>query len=141
MTDPTPPVPPAGEPAAAPPQQPAPSQQTAPYGVPPQPYGAQQGYPGQQYAPAPPKGLSITSLITGIVGVVAIGWFVPASIAAIITGTMAKKREPYARGFWLTGIITGWVGVGLTVFVVGLTIFFTVILPLIVLGGAATYDY
>lgn len=149
-----PPVPPAPEapptpPAAAPPAPPA---ATTPPGYAPQP-GYQQPYaqPGYQqpgaYAgqpgyvappPGPPKTLGIVAMVTGIVGVVAFGWFLPASIAALITGNMSKKREGLpARPFWLTGIITGWVGVGLCVIVVGATLFFSIILPLVILGGAA----
>jgi hypothetical protein len=130
-------------------QQPAQyGQQPAVYGQPQQPVqqyaqpaaGQYQAYPGGVYAPvpAPPRGLSIAAMITGIVGVVAFGWFLPASIAALILGSMGKKREGQpARAFWLTGIITGWVGIGLCVVVVGLTLFFSVILPLVILGGAA----
>ena len=63
--------------------------------------------------PLPPKGLSITSMILGIAGVVlaifSVG-FLPA-LAGVITGHMASKRQPYAKPFWLTGIITGYVGI------------------------------
>jgi hypothetical protein len=71
-------------------------------------YGA--GYYG---APQPPKGLSIASMVTGIVGVVlslfyGLGLF--PSITGIITGHLALKRQPYAKGFWITGLVTGYVG-------------------------------
>jgi hypothetical protein len=33
-----------------------------------------------------------------------------AGVAAIITGVLARKRQPHARGFWLSGLITGSVG-------------------------------
>lgn len=97
------------------------------------------GYAAPAYssavAPAQSKTLSLIGMIAGIVGVLAFGWFVPASIAAIILGTMGKKREGLtAKGFWLTAIITGWVGVGLTVLVVGGVILLTVI-------GAASSTY
>ncbi|WP_150307910.1 DUF4190 domain-containing protein [Planctomonas psychrotolerans] len=86
----------------------------SPYGS---PYGAAQGAPSGDK-----KTLSLISMITGIVGVVAFGWFLPASIAAVILGFMGKKREPGAKGFWLTGIITGFVGIALTILVVGVVI-------------------
>lgn len=65
-----------------------------------QPYG---------YAAQPPKGLSITSMVLGLVSVVF--GFLPA-LAAVITGHIASKREPHGRGFWLTGIIAGYLVLG-----------------------------
>ena len=59
------------------------------------------------------KGLSITSLVTGIAGLVLFlfpYFAVLSSIAAIVTGHLAKKREPATKGFWLTGLILGYVG-------------------------------
>jgi len=96
-----------------------------------QPYGQQPVYGQQQpygaYAAAPPKGLSIASLICGIGGFVTIsfgiGFF--AAIAAIILGFIAKKNQPYAKGMWLTGIITGFVTVGLSVIgLVGIILYY-----------------
>jgi hypothetical protein len=129
-----PPAPPA-PPAPAAPTYPssgygAPGDAT-PYGAPAgaSPYGAPAGGSpygspyGSQGAPSgEKKTLSLISMITGIVGVVAFGWFLPASIAAVILGFMGKKREPAAKGFWLTGIITGFVGIALTIIVVGLVV-------------------
>ncbi|MFT7711030.1 DUF4190 domain-containing protein [Clavibacter tessellarius] len=69
--------------------------------------------PGQ--GGAPKKGLAITSLVLGIVSVVLSLplWFLTffVGIAAIITGVLARKRNPGAKGFWLTGLILGIVGV------------------------------
>lgn len=63
-------------------------------------------------APAgPPKTLSIISMIAGILGIVTFGWAGIFSIAAVILGFMGKSKEPAAKGFWLTGIITGFVGI------------------------------
>jgi hypothetical protein len=44
--------------------------------------------------------------------------FLPA-LGAVITGHLAARRQPYAKGFWLTGIITGYIGVGLSVIYLG----------------------
>jgi len=150
---PTPPVvppvaPPATPPPAAPPAAPTqqPSyqqpqqqpfqqqgyQQQQPYGQQPgyaqAPYGQPGAYPG--YAAPPPRGLSITSMVLGIVGFVGswiygIGLF-PA-IAAVIIGFIARKRQPQGKGFWLTGLITGWVGIAICIlWIVGLILLFTV---------------
>jgi hypothetical protein len=39
------------------------------------------------------------------------GLFIPA--AAVVLGFLGRSKEPHARGFWLTGMITGFVGIGL----------------------------
>jgi len=115
-------VPEAVAPAAAPapPQPTYPPQQEQTYVAPPvapNPYvtpGTQQAYPGYRpMAPAGPRGLSIASMVCGIVGLVFafvyIG-FLPA-VAAVILGHMSMKREPTAKGFWITGLITGYLGI------------------------------
>lgn len=125
---PTPPTAPASSPAAAPP---AASVPTAAAPVPaaspvPPAYGAQPYPPAQPYSygpTAPPQGLSITSMILGISGLVLLFFWIGLlpSIAAVITGHLAQRSQPHARGFWLAGLITGYVGVGLAV--LGLVIF------------------
>ncbi|MBX3195566.1 MAG: DUF4190 domain-containing protein [Microbacteriaceae bacterium] len=79
-------------------------------------------------APAAPSGpspvLSIISLVAGIIGVLGsgivaipivgsiLGLIIPA--AAVILGFLGKKREPFAsKGLWMTGIILGFVGIGI----------------------------
>jgi hypothetical protein len=70
-------------------------------------------------------------MILGIAGVFfsffyGIGLF--PSIAAVITGHMARKRQPHARGLSLAGLITGYIGIGISVFwVAGIIILFVVI--------------
>lgn len=78
-------------------------------------WGAQPGY-GQPYgsAPQPTKALSITSMVLGLAGLV-LGFMTLGllSIAAVITGHIAAKKEPYARGFWLTGLICGYAAIAI----------------------------
>ncbi len=61
-------------------------------------------------------------MVLGIIGVLAFGFFAISSIAAIITGHMAQRSQPHAKGFWLTGLITGYAGLG--IFVIGLLLIF-----------------
>lgn len=85
-----------------------------------------QAYPMQTYAPArPTSGLAVTSLITGIGGIVFSWTFVAllASIAAVITGHMALKQTRNnpalaGRGMAIAGLITGYVGVAIIVLMV-----------------------
>ena len=66
----------------------------------------------------PKQTLAIVSLVTGIVGVVfsfVVGLGLFPAIAAIVTGHMALKREPHARGFALAGVITGYAGLALSI--------------------------
>ncbi len=102
---PEPPALPTAPPVAAPPVYVAAT-------LPPSSYGQS---PGTE--PGTSKTLSLISLITGIVGVVFFGFLAIASIAAIVLGFLGRKREPEARAFWLTGLITGFVGLG--IFIVG----------------------
>ena len=78
--------------------------------APPTPYAA----PQQQYrAPQPAKGLAVASMILGLGGLLlsffGLGFLV--NVAAVITGHLASKRQLHAKGFWLTGIITGYLGI------------------------------
>jgi hypothetical protein len=130
MTDPdsgaVPPVPPPAEPVApqaAAPATPPPAPPVAP--PPPAGYAA----PAPAYATgvvAPKKTLSLIGMIAGIVGLVGfwivfipvvgsiLGLFLPA--AALVLGILGRKREGVpARGFWLTAIITGIVGLVIAV--------------------------
>jgi hypothetical protein len=57
-------------------------------------------------------------MVCGIVGVVlSFFWigFLPA-LAGVILGHIGRKKEPEARGFSLTGIITGYVGLAFALF-------------------------
>jgi len=88
--------------------------------------------PSAPYAPAPTTGkspvLSILALIFGILGVVLslflFGSGVLPGAAGVVLGFLGRRKEPQAKGLWLTGIITGFVAVGLAIIVwIGLAIF------------------
>jgi hypothetical protein len=92
----------------------------APQPYPPAPpgYGGQPGQPYVgYYTPQPQRGLATASMVTGIAGVFFALFegfgFLP-SLAAVITGHLARKRQPYARGMWLTGLICGYIGLGIS---------------------------
>jgi hypothetical protein len=76
--------------------------------------------PSTPYAPAPAPGrtpvLSILSMVFGILGVL-VGLFpffgfIPGA-AGVVLGFIGRRREPSARGLWLTGIITGFVAIAI----------------------------
>ena len=55
-------------------------------------------------------------MICGIAGVLLSFFsagFLP-GIAAVITGHLAAKRQPWAKGLWMTGLITGYVSVAIS---------------------------
>lgn len=122
---------PAAAPAAAPVNPYAPVAPAAT--MPPQPYA------NGPYVPSPPRGLSITSMALGIAGIV-LGLGFPVGIGAVITGHMASKSQPYARTFWLTGIITGYVGLGISI-LVGIFIVLMFVISLAAVGGSMMYGY
>jgi hypothetical protein len=87
------------------------------------PYAAPAAPAQQAYVPVPagpPQGLAIASMVTGLAGLlfslIAVGFGFLASVAAVVTGHMAQKKQPYAKGFWLTGIITGYIGIAISIF-------------------------
>jgi hypothetical protein len=95
----------------------------------PDPYASAPAYPVNPYTQSPsgyvyggtpaavrPQGLAIASMVLGIASIVLCcigGLFL--GIPAVVMGHIAKRTQPWARGFWLTGLITGYVGVGLGV--------------------------
>jgi hypothetical protein len=129
-------LPPYGAAQSPPPYGAPPASGTTPTGFPAPPaYGTAapdasgaQPYAYAQAVAGPPRGLSVASMICGIAGVVfavlSFG-FLPA-VAGVVLGHIAKRRQPYARPFWLTGLITGYVGVAIAVLQVGLVIAFIV---------------
>jgi hypothetical protein len=69
--------------------------------------------------------LSILALVAGILGLIfaIFFWWIPfvgaiiallVSAAGVVLGHLGQRRERSARGFWLTGLITGYIGVGLS---------------------------
>jgi hypothetical protein len=91
----------------------APQNPYATGGAQPPAYGAPQPYVNGPYVAQPPKALSIVSMALGIGGVVFCGTLFLVSVAAVVTGHLAMKRQPYAKGFWLTGLIAGYAGIAL----------------------------
>ena len=73
-----------------------------------------------------PKALSITSLVLGIASLL-FGWTFLVPIAGVICGFMGMKREPAARGFWLSGLVLN--GLALLGWIIGLVV-------IVLLGGA-----
>ncbi|MFM9876894.1 MAG: DUF4190 domain-containing protein [Rhodoglobus sp.] len=128
-------------PVPVPPVEPAPQVRKAaapktPAATPPPP----PAYQAHAYVPAaagPAQGLSLTSMILGIAGVVlsffAFG-FLPA-LAAVITGHLAQRRQPHAKPFWLTGIITGYVGLAISVAT------FVIFIAFVIFAATTTYSY
>lgn len=97
-------------------------------------------YGAPAYAPqpaGPAQGLSITSMVCGIAGLLfalfSFG-FLPA-LAAVITGHLAQKRQPYAKPFWLSGLITGYLGILIGV----ITAIFWIVVILIAAASYARY--
>lgn len=72
----------------------------------------------------PTKTLSIVSMVLSLVAVpltlLSVG--VLAAIAGVVVGFVAARREPYAKGFWLTGIIVGGVVVVLALVSILITV-------------------
>ncbi|QYF88788.1 DUF4190 domain-containing protein [Arthrobacter sp. PAMC25284] len=119
------------------------------YGQPPWPYGTPPAAPGQSYGapdygqppygqrgspynaygqpvyyplPPEPKGLSIASLCCGITVYLGFGVFILPQLAAVFLGHLALRREPAGRGMAIAGLVLGYVGIAITVLVIGLLV-------------------
>ena len=77
-------------------------------------------------------------MVAGIGGIV-LGGFILASIAAVVMGHMAQKRQPYAKAFWLTGLITGYIGIGIGLIVALLVVVWFVAIATIASNGYYNY--
>jgi hypothetical protein len=112
-------TPPSAPPVENPYVQPNPYAQApaAPSGPPA--YAAQ---PQSYGTPGPSSTLAIVSMILGIVGFVGnsiFGLGLLPGIAAVVTGHMAQKRQPHAKGFWLTGLILGYIAIAGSILIGG----------------------
>lgn len=59
--------------------------------------------PGPVYAISPPRGLSIASMVLGLVSLL-FGFAFVVPIVGLAVGISGLKREPAGRGFAITGI-------------------------------------
>ena len=124
------PAAPAPPTAPAPPATPyAPASAAAPYGlapapVPPSPAAVAWGQP--VYAVAPPKGLSLASMILGLVSVLFF-WTFLCPLVGLVLGIVGIRKEPAGRGFAIAGLVLN----GLL-----LLIPVAVVLSILVAGGA-----
>lgn len=68
---------------------------------------AAQGYPSHMtvmHQPGPPKGMSVASMVIGLVNIV-FGWTFVLPIVGLILGIVGYRKEPAGRGMAITGII------------------------------------
>jgi hypothetical protein len=75
-------------------------------------------------------------MVCGIVGIVLFA-FLPA-LAAVIIGHIASRKQPWARGFWITGLITGYIGTVISAFI-GLLWIFAIVLAAIDSSAGSTF--
>ena len=60
--------------------------------------------PQIQYVEAPPRGLSIASLVIGLVSIL-LGFSLIVPLAGLILGILGAKREPAGKGMAIAGIV------------------------------------
>ena len=90
--------------ATQPAQQGYPPAQQMNYGQPQPPAGYSQA--PYYYAPPPPRGKSLASMIIGIASIVGFSFFVIPQIVGLIIGIIGLRTEPAGRSMAITGIIT-----------------------------------
>ena len=67
-----------------------------------------------QYRPER-NGLSTASLVLGILSLLGLCIIILIPLAGVITGHLAYKREPASRPLSVTGLVTSWIGLALSV--------------------------
>ena len=89
-------------------------------------------------ATATSPSLSIISMILGILGVIIgfVGGGLLFSVGGVVLGHLGQRKEPEARGFWLTGLITGYIGILINIIVIIIWI-----IVLASLAGTGAYWY
>lgn len=96
----------------------------------PEPAPYSQPIPPLDGPAAPTPTLSIISMIVGILGLLIgfVGGGLLFSVGGVVLGHLGQRREPAARGFWLTGLITGYVGilVNIVVIIIWIVFFFVI---------------
>jgi len=81
-------------------------------------------YPQNTYVPPPqPTGLSVASLVLGILSLLGFLVIIFIPLAGVITGHLGYRREPAGRGMALAGLITSWVGLVLALLCYAFIIF------------------
>jgi len=115
MTDPIDPQPtPPYTPPAAPQTPPPASSQTPPPASASSEYAAPPAYTAPPSAPAGKAPvLSIIGMSSGILGILGSwsGWTLLFSIGGVVLGHIGQRKEPAAKAFWITALITGYLGV------------------------------
>lgn len=84
-------------------------------------------YQYPQYPYQPPRestGLSVASLVLGILSMLGFAAIILVPLAGVITGHMAYRREPQSRGLALAGLITSWFGLALAILAYAAMIWF-----------------
>jgi len=96
----------------------------------PEPTPYSQPIPPLTGSAAPSPTLSIISMIVGILGLLIgfVGGGLLFSVGGVVLGHLGRRRESAARGFWLTGLITGYVGIliNIVAIVIWIVVFFAV---------------
>lgn len=100
-------------------------------------YGQQPAYPGGGYGQVPADqsgtGLSIASMVIGILSVIGGFTLVIPPIVGVVLGHMGLKREPRGRGFAIAGLVTNYLSIAFLVLGI-----LALVLLMVIAGAAAT---
>ncbi|UYQ77671.1 DUF4190 domain-containing protein [Glutamicibacter sp. JL.03c] len=80
-------------------------------------------YPPNPYPlPRESTGLSVASLVLGILSMLGFAAIILVPLAGVITGHLAWRREPQSRSLAIAGLITSWIGLLLATIIYALAI-------------------
>ncbi|QIV87185.1 DUF4190 domain-containing protein [Glutamicibacter mishrai] len=80
-------------------------------------------YPQNPYQPPREStGLSVASLVLGILSMLGFFAIILVPLAGVITGHLGLRREPQSRSLAIAGLITSWIGLVLAIVVYAVAI-------------------
>ena len=80
-------------------------------------------YPQNPYQPPREStGLSVASLVLGILSMLGFFAIILVPLAGVITGHLGLRREPHSRSLAIAGLITSWIGLVLAIVVYAVAI-------------------
>ncbi|ALQ29145.1 DUF4190 domain-containing protein [Glutamicibacter soli] len=93
-------------------------------------------YPQNPYQRPPEStGLSVASLVLGILSMLGFAIIILVPLAGVITGHLGYRREPNSRALSLAGLITSWIGLVLA------ALFYAFVIWLVFWMPGAIYEY
>lgn len=85
--------------------------------------------PNMNQRPPESNGLSVASLVLGILSMLGFAVIILVPLAGVITGHLGYAREPNSRGLSVAGLITSWIALVLSAMIYAFIIWAILMIP------------